>query len=191
MSIAASTLFFKTPWFSPAASDRNKKAQREEITSLLLQLFPTCLAKPARISVPFHPPPPLGAAATVSPHTRPLPMKNWVKKEKLLISTNDRHTSSTPLWEGGAAAPQASQATHPHPVPRRQGGGKSRWRQQHKAGPEGSGMVIYPNPARGGEGSGGTQQHLAVPGRRCGNAAVPPALRSQAASHSAGEEKGQ
>lgn len=36
--------------------------------------------------------------------------------------------------------------------------------------------MIYPNPAQGGEGGSSGMQHLAVPGRRCGNAVRPPQL---------------
>jgi len=55
MSTTAFTLFCKTPWLGPVNSGRKKKAQREETTNLLLQFFTMCLAKPARLSVPFHP----------------------------------------------------------------------------------------------------------------------------------------
>jgi len=51
----------------------------------------------------FTPISPLGAATTVHPHTGPLPTKKWTTKEKLFISTNDRCTSSTPLWRMGCS----------------------------------------------------------------------------------------
>lgn len=157
-------LFCKTPWLGPTARGRNKKAQREEIIRLLLQLFTTCLVKPVRISVPFHP-------HRRSPHRTASHKKSGPKRKSCLLALVTGTHQAPCFGEQAATGPQAIQATHPakgHP------GEKIRWRWQHKVQPEGSRAVIYPNPARGGEGGSDGMRHLAVPGRRCGNAVRPP-----------------
>ena len=123
---------------------------------------------------PFSPPPLRWEQPPPSVPTQDhFPQKSGLKRKSCLLAPMTGTHRAPHYGEWGAGAPQANQATRPHPA-KGHPGEKSRRRWQHKAGPEGSGAVIYPNPAQGGEGSSGGMRHLAVPGRRCGNAVRTP-----------------